>query len=1296
MVEDKYIGLALAIVSTMAIGTSFVITKKGLLDASERHGFEGDGFAYLKSPTWWGGIVTMVVGEVANFAAYAYAPAILVTPLGALSVLIGAVLGAYFLKEELGTLGKLGCAMCLIGSVIIVLHAPPDKDIKTVDEILHYAIHPGFLFYCAAVAVFSSVMIYRVAPRHGKKNPLIYISICSTVGSISVMSVKAFGIALKLTLGGSNQFTYPSTYVFIIITVVCILTQMNYFNKALSQFSTSLVNPLYYVTFTTATLCASFILFRGFNTTDAVNTLSLLSGFLVIFTGVYLLNLSRGDPNGNKLQSGKGEDGIPTDGITGLQTRASMQTRRSIDARRVSSGSAGFGSRGDREGLIHSYDEENGGFGLTDLTEDSEEDHETLRPNGKERIHQHQRYAKYPVQGLLNIARVSYLICISGRQTVAQIRGFPVYVITSVALVPLSSQSDATKAIERSQKEVQAQNNDQSQNGVTESDTSADKAGNRSDDHVTDESPKQPQALSPHDSSRRRSQEASKSVAQDVIGRKGQYGRFAERWFSKKGWTSERRRVQGMSADDERKSETARTRATSNPVRTENVSQGVSGTNGAEDMPAEEASQHGGELLPQESDVTSNLLTRLLRTTKMLFASQSFFYSYDYDITRRLGDQRPPGAKFFWNQHLASPFNESGNNAYIIPLMQGFVGQRSFHANPTSSSDPSQVIPKAEADINDIIETQKSPESGSDFLLTLISRRSIMRPGLRYLRRGVDEEGHAANSVETEQILSRVSWKSSDKIYSFTQFRGSIPLFFSQSPYAFKPVPVLQHSYDTNHLAFKRHFSNIFNRYGDVQVALLTDKHGGEAEIGQQYEEHTKQLVAEGGINGFKPSFEWFDFHQVCRGMRFENVSVLMDHLGGSGGAFDKHGMTVEIDGKVQTRQTGVIRTNCMDCLDRTNVVQSACASKALEKQLKDEGVEVDLQTDTTTQWFNSLWADNGDNISKQYSSTAALKGDYTRTRKRNYRGALNDFGLTLTRYYNNIVNDYFSQAAIDYLLGNVTEQVFEEFESNMMSKDPAISMQKVRSNAIDVSSKIVVSEQSEDLIGGWTILSPQEPNTVRTFPFEEVVLLLTDAAVYAVRFDWNLEKVSSFERVDLRSITGIMKGTYITSTLTSTQTDEERNVGLVIKYRPGKEDVERVNTRSLSASVGNDDKDPPTSAITHLFDPSESLRFLSRSSDKAPLKLLAFKATPSKSSLTSPTAQSHSESTLNERDLINSICDDIRRAAFGADDGGGGSDTGFSGGFVEEREIIGLKEARKSTGYLEQWGHELKKLVWA
>ncbi len=101
----------------------------------------------------------------------------------------------------------------------------------------------GFLLYTLAVTVYALVAIYKVAPIYGKRNPLIYMSICSLVGSVSVMSVKAFGIALKLTFKGDNQFTHPSTYVFIIVTTVCIMTQMNYLNKALSHFPTNMYGP---------------------------------------------------------------------------------------------------------------------------------------------------------------------------------------------------------------------------------------------------------------------------------------------------------------------------------------------------------------------------------------------------------------------------------------------------------------------------------------------------------------------------------------------------------------------------------------------------------------------------------------------------------------------------------------------------------------------------------------------------------------------------------------------------------------------------------------------------------------------------------------------------------------------------------------------------------------------------------------------------------------------------------------------------------------------------------------------
>ncbi|KAH7882314.1 magnesium transporter NIPA-domain-containing protein [Phlebopus sp. FC_14] len=406
MVEDKYIGLALAVSSSVAIGTSFIITKKGLTDASARNSAysnASDDYAYLRNPTWWAGIstrmstcwnshfvidlpVVVVLGEIANFAAYTFAPPILVTPLGALSVLIGAVLASFLLNEELGHLGRTGCALCLIGSVIIVLHAPADKEIETVDEILTYAVQPGFMLYCLTVFVFSIVMIFKIAPRYGRSNPLVYISICSLVGSVSIMAIKGFGVAVKLTLGGNNQFTHPSTYVFGIVVVGCILVQMNFFNKALDTFSTNVVNPIYYVGFSTATIVASLILFQGFNTTDGTNTVTLLAGFIVTFLGVHLLNLSRKpDPDTAPLGHSALEAGL-------MNPRMSLQGRPSLDGWGGTSQlrpdgvlhSAGHGRRSSlyraqSNTLFNAFEEEHtpGDMPLTQLRESEEEEEES-------------------------------------------------------------------------------------------------------------------------------------------------------------------------------------------------------------------------------------------------------------------------------------------------------------------------------------------------------------------------------------------------------------------------------------------------------------------------------------------------------------------------------------------------------------------------------------------------------------------------------------------------------------------------------------------------------------------------------------------------------------------------------------------------------------------------------------------------------------------------------------------------------------------------------------------------------
>lgn len=88
--------------------------------------------------------------------------------------------------------------------------------------------------------VFTIVMIYVVCPRYGTLNPVFYLSVCAATGAVSVMALKAFGIALKLTFAGQNQFYFLSTYLFGIVAFGCIVVQMNYFNKALNVFSQSL------------------------------------------------------------------------------------------------------------------------------------------------------------------------------------------------------------------------------------------------------------------------------------------------------------------------------------------------------------------------------------------------------------------------------------------------------------------------------------------------------------------------------------------------------------------------------------------------------------------------------------------------------------------------------------------------------------------------------------------------------------------------------------------------------------------------------------------------------------------------------------------------------------------------------------------------------------------------------------------------------------------------------------------------------------------------------------------------
>jgi drug/metabolite transporter (DMT)-like permease len=227
----KLIGILLAVASGLFIGVSFVVKKKGLLKANVKYNEEaGEGYGYLKNLWWWSGMILMIVGEVCNFAAYMFVDAILVTPLGALSVVVTTILSWWFLKERLSFVGWVSCFLCIVGSVLIALNAPEQSAVSNIQEMQHYVIAPGFLVFAGLIIVGCAVVAWYVAPWWGKKSMMVYLTICSLIGGLSVVATQGLGAAIIAQIGGQAQFNKWFTYVLLVFVICTLLTEIIYLN----------------------------------------------------------------------------------------------------------------------------------------------------------------------------------------------------------------------------------------------------------------------------------------------------------------------------------------------------------------------------------------------------------------------------------------------------------------------------------------------------------------------------------------------------------------------------------------------------------------------------------------------------------------------------------------------------------------------------------------------------------------------------------------------------------------------------------------------------------------------------------------------------------------------------------------------------------------------------------------------------------------------------------------------------------------------------------------------------------
>lgn len=435
-----------------------------------------------------------------------------------------------------------------------------------------------------------------------------------------------------------------------------------------------------------------------------------------------------------------------------------------------------------------------------------------------------------------------------------------------------------------------------------------------------------------------------------------------------------------------------------------------------------------------------------------------------------------PDSRFFWNEVAVSPF---------VKVMQR--KSRQIGAKLACGILLDHVIPVTSAFVGIQREIELAPNATTDKLFAvnydelLISRRSKFRAGTRFTKRGADGKGDVANYAETEQICVVRCNKASDddhdkeqernafqEIYSHVQTRGSIPLRWS-SPTDIKTYrpkvmigtdPVAQAKALRNHIYDQL---ELYCTYTDARLEKdatlafinLIDKHSDQGRLGRTFGEvmeavletyqerniEKERLSATSLLNPELVSHVWFDFHAECRGGRWDRLKYLLDDVRP---CLDSHGYFCAVPSDESTweiirLQNGVVRTNCMDCLDRTNVVQSMFGRYVLYQQFCDRfglkaktkrklpvGYNVAFKRKMLTlPWSTGevahrlLWADNADAISRLYAGTPALKGDFTRTGKRTKKGALDDGVNSVTRFYLNNFIDNDRQEGMDLLTGH-------------------------------------------------------------------------------------------------------------------------------------------------------------------------------------------------------------------------------------------------------------------------------------
>ncbi|XP_014683071.3 synaptojanin-1 isoform X21 [Equus asinus] len=417
---------------------------------------------------------------------------------------------------------------------------------------------------------------------------------------------------------------------------------------------------------------------------------------------------------------------------------------------------------------------------------------------------------------------------------------------------------------------------------------------------------------------------------------------------------------------------------------------------------------------------------KVLNSGNFYFAWSASGVSLDLSLNaHRSMQEHTTDNRFFWNQSLHLHLKHYGVNCddWLLRLMCGGVEIRTIYA------------------------AHKQAKA------CLISRLSCERAGTRFNVRGTNDDGHVANFVETEQVVYL-----DDSVSSFIQIRGSVPLFWEQPGLQVGSHRVrMSRGFEANAPAFDRHFRTLKNLYGKQIIVNLLGSKEGEHMLSKAFQSHLKASEHAADIQMVN-----FDYHQMVKGGKAEKLhSVLKPQVQ----KFLDYGFFYFDGSEVQRCQSGTVRTNCLDCLDRTNSVQAFLGLEMLTKQLEALGLAEKPQLVTRFQEvFRSMWSVNGDSISKIYAGTGALEGKAK-------AGKLKDGARSVTRTIQNNFFDSSKQEAIDVLLlGNTLNSDLADKARALLTTGSLRASSKVLKSMCENFYKYSKPKKIRVCVGTWNV----------------------------------------------------------------------------------------------------------------------------------------------------------------------------------------------------------------------------------